>query len=176
MAKKYLKNLIILLSLTLVLLSACSPQVQSMSQATPTAKEDLAPVSTGIPSPTFQPGLKDPLPTPGVSVSLEQPFAKVPFQEGPFDFEFYLFQDPGFSQNPSMTWMYSDIPGVGTHVSWVYHGPTLDKPVVESWGICPDISPRDTFPGLKEGDSSIREGGIIASTGCHVRFRSAIRA
>ena len=100
-------------------------------------------------------------PAPGSPISLEQPFTKAAFQEGPFDFEFYLYQDPGFSRNPSMTWMYSDIPGVGTHVSWVYHGPGLDNPVVELWGICPDISPRGTYPGLREGDSSIREGGIL---------------
>ncbi len=100
-------------------------------------------------------------PTPGSPIRLEQPFAKTAFQVGPFDFEFYLYQDPGFRLNPSLTWMYSDIPGVGTHVSWVYHGLGLDKTVVESWGICPDISPRDTFQSLKDGDSSIREGGIL---------------
>jgi hypothetical protein len=99
--------------------------------------------------------------TPGLQINLEQPFEKVAFQEGPFDFEFYLYQDSGFNQNPSITWMYSDIPGVGTHVSWVYHGTGFDNPVVESWGICPEVSPRDTYPGLKEGDSSIREGGIL---------------
>ena len=155
------KNYIIILTAPLILFSSCSPQDQPLPPSTPKPKEYLVPVSTSLPSPTFQPSWRMPSPTPVLPISLEQPFAKTAFQEGPFDFEFYLYQDPGFSQDPPMTWMYSNIPGVGTHVSWVYHGPGLDNPVDESWGICPDISPRDSYPSLKDGDSSIREGGIL---------------
>ena len=146
-----LGGLIILLAISLVACQVFDPiqndqvPTQDVGEEPPTLFSTSTPVS----------------PAPGSPISLEQPFAKAAFQEGPFDFEFYLYQDPGFSRNPSMTWMYSDIPGVGTHVSWVYHGPGLDNPVVELWGICPDISPRGTYPGLKEGDSSIREGGIL---------------
>ena len=120
------KNYIIILTATLILFSSCSPQDQPLPPSTPKPKEYLVPVSTSLPSPTFQPSLRMPSPTPVLPISLEQLFAKTAFQEGPFDFEFYLYQDPGFSQDPPMTWMYSDIPGVGTHVSWVYRGPGLD--------------------------------------------------
>ena len=149
------------LTFILILLSACTSQVQTQSSPVEpvAATQTLDPPEP--PTPTVQSASATTLPKAVSPIVLEHPYALAAFSEGPFDFEIFLYQDPGFSQNPTMTWMYSDIPGVGTRVSWIYHGTGINDPVAESWGICPDISPRTIVSGVKDGDNSIREGGIL---------------
>ena len=150
-----------ILTFILILLSACTSQVQTQSSPIEpvAATQTLDPPE--LPTPTVQSASATTLPKAVSPIVLEQPYALAAFSEGPFDFEIFLYQDPGFSQNPTMTWMYSDLPGVGIHVSWTYEGSGINEPASVSWGICPDIASRETLPSIQGGDNSIREGGIV---------------
>ena len=156
MNMKGVRKQIILVIAILALLVACTSLVQPKPPPTDQAAQAHDPAPADV-SASALPPVKGTL----LPITLENPFSKAAFEQGPFDFEFYLYEDSGFGPNPSMPWMYSDIPGVGTHVSWRYHGPAIHDPVRESWGICPDINPGDTRSGLKNGDNGIREGGVV---------------
>lgn len=167
---KNLLGMIIALVLTLMLFSACSIQVTTSPSATPTQANPITGATGAIASPTLQlvgtatPGLSAGQATPSMPSlppTPEQSFAVAAFQDGPFNFDFRLYRNPGFSQNPPMTWMYSDLVGVGSYVAWVYHGPELKDPVVERWGVCPDIGSFITYPLLRDGDTGAREGGFL---------------
>ncbi len=97
---------------------------------------------------------------PSLPPTPEQTFGSARFTAGPFDFDFRLYRNPGFGQEPPLPWMYSDLPGIGTHVSWVYRGTGLEGPVTEHWGIFPETFAFVTYPALQEGANSAREGGI----------------
>jgi hypothetical protein len=114
----------------------------------------ISPTSTPSPDSeaTYVPTLP---PTP------EQTFESDRFEAGPFSFDFRLYRNPGFGDDPSMPWMYSDLPGIGVHVSWVYHGPGLTDPVTEHWGVSPEIYSFFTHPSLQDGENSAHEGGIV---------------
>jgi hypothetical protein len=60
-----------------------------------------------------------------------------------------------------MAWQYSDIPGIGHHVGWIYHGPTLQAAGFEYWGTCPDVAPRSGIGILKDGVNTANEGGFL---------------
>lgn len=155
MVKNSVKKQVVIATAIIALLAACTyPGQPQLLSTEPVAEiRTLAPDADA--SPTSQPDTGTLLP-----IALEQPFTKAAFHEGPFDFEVYLLQDPGFNRNPSSAWLYSDIPGIGTHVSWKYHGPDIDDSIHVSWGICPDILPGMMKLGLIDGDNGIREGGI----------------
>jgi hypothetical protein len=59
--------------------------------------------------------------------------------------------------------MYSDLPGIGTHVSWFYQGADPTGPVTAHWGISPEIQAFVTSPTLQAGENGAREGGIVLS-------------
>lgn len=157
------------LVLPLMLFSACSMQSATLPPATPMQTPVTA--ATGATAfPTQQPAATETLDLPpgqatpftaSLPPTPEQSFAVTTFQDGPFYFDFRLYRNPGFSRNPSMPWMYSDLVGIGSHVAWVYHGPELKGPVVERWGTCPNLVSFVIYPLLKDGDSSVREGGLL---------------
>jgi|GEM_PF-2074171 len=158
------KNHLAIFVSMLMLLSACT------QPAPPTVSEPQAPTATPMettvsppPTTTVSPEVLSgapPLPSsfpPTPENSLEVHV----FQSGPFLFDFRIYRDPMFQQNPPMVWMYSDLTGIGSYVSWIYHGPEFQGPVVERWGLCPDIQPIAENPVLKDGDFGVREGGFV---------------
>lgn len=86
------------------------------------------------------------------------------FQSGPFLFDFRLYQDPGFGPDAAMAWQYSDIPGMGHYVSWVYHSPERND-ITEAWGICPDVSPRTGIGDIRDGWTEMEDGGFLLPKG-----------
>ncbi|MEW6233338.1 MAG: hypothetical protein AB1566_13640 [Chloroflexota bacterium] len=68
---------------------------------------------------------------------------------------------PIMTQAP-FAYLYSDLPGVGVHSVWTYHGPALEGPIQELWGIEPDLGSGSLWNDLKDGyQSGHPEGGII---------------
>jgi len=78
--------------------------------------------------------------------------------DGPFTFDLRLIQDPKFSQAPSMPWMYSDLPGYGSSMVWVYHGSGIQEEGVMYWGVGSNLNALGAFDQLQEGENGGREG------------------
>ena len=81
--------------------------------------------------------------------------------DGPFIFDLRLIQDSKFSQDPSMPWMYSDLPGYGSSMVWVYHGSDIQEEGVMYWGAGTNLNALGGFDQLQEGENGGREGGIV---------------
>lgn len=116
------------------------------------------------------------LPTPGIFIP-PAPIQDTPFplqptpgnvigggtvQDGPFDFDFRLFRDPSFNQQPVAAGLYSDLDGTGAYLWWVYQGSEAIGPVQTYWGTLPHVDPLDqaTFTSINPGSSGGRTGGV----------------
>jgi len=101
-----------------------------------------------------------PQPTP------ENPIGGGTVESGPFTFTLLLYQDDTLSPTTDVgPWAYSDLPGVGWYIGWVYHDPSLQGPISELWGTQPDVEPRVGRDKLQEGDHGGRAGGGVLLPG-----------
>jgi hypothetical protein len=158
------KNHLAIFVSMLLFLSACTqpipPTVSEPPAPTITPTETtVSPLPTETASPEVLSGGTSPLP-PSFPPTPENSLEVQVFQSGPFLFDFRIYRDPVFQQNPPMVWMYSDLTGIGSYVSWIYHGPEFQGPVVERWGLCPDVQPIAENPVLRDGNFGVREGGF----------------
>ena len=101
-----------------------------------------------------------PQPTP------ENPIGGGTVESGPFTFTLLLYQDDTLSPTTDLgPWAYSDLPGVGWYIGWVYHGPLLQGPISELWSTRPDVESRVGRDKLQEGDHGGRAGGGVLLPG-----------
>lgn len=148
--------------------SPTTPALRTPTSLPPTATA-LSPVATPLPpsATPVSPTLATSEATPEVPSIPPQPTPENPIgggtvESGPFTFTLLLYQDDTLSPTTDVgPWAYSDLPGVGWHASWVYHGPSLQGPISELWGTQPDVGPCVGRDKLQEGDHGGRAGGGI---------------
>lgn len=125
-------------------------RVTLVPTATPFAATAATSQSTSIPYP--------PQPTP------DHPFAGGTVSDGPFTFTLFLYKDDALSPTTTVgPWAYSDLPGVGVYMDWVYHGSLLQGPIDWLCGIEPDLSAScgGWYDHLQNGYHGGRAGGGI---------------
>jgi hypothetical protein len=89
-------------------------------------------------------------------------FAGGPAESGPFTFALFLYRDDRFDPVTwTAPWCYSDIPGVGVYMDWVYHGASISGPVDVSWGPESELRHASTLEFVGDGYHVGRAGGGI---------------
>lgn len=147
-------------------LAAPAPATSSPAIFPPTAGPSPSPFEGPV-GPTSTP----PEAMPPVSYMLAQPTPQHPIggghaETGPFTFTLFLYRDDRLDPTTwAAPWCYSEVPGVGVYMDWVYRGPSIQGPVVESWGPESDLSPAGRFDSLADGYHGGRAGGGIRLPG-----------
>ena len=126
--------------------------------------KSASPTQTATPAPRPVPDTTESTPA-QIEISLpptpEHTIFGAEVTDGPFTFDLRLIQDPKFSQAPSMPWMYSDLPGYGSSMMWVYHGSGIQEEGEEFWGVGSNLNVLGGFDQFQEGENGGREGGIV---------------
>jgi hypothetical protein len=141
---------------TLILASGCAPLPPK--PASPSA-------TVGWPTPT--PTSTRWKATPPETYTRAQPtpehvFAGGTVGSGPFTFTLFLYRDDRFDPVTwTAPWCYSDIPGVGGYMDWVYHGPSMEGPVELGWGPESELRYGGTLEFVEDGYHMGRAGGGI---------------
>jgi len=86
-------------------------------------------------------------------------------ESGQFSLDVWLYCDPALAPAASGP-AFSEIAGLGLHLAWRYHGPTIDGPVEYFFG--PEAGPRSysgSSGSLTAGSQASFTGGIYATEG-----------
>jgi hypothetical protein len=151
----------------LILVSGCT--LATPGSATPSPRVDWP--TTG-PSPSPSEGPPRPTSTRWVATppetytraqpTLERVFAGGHAESGPFTFTLFLYRADRFDPVTwTAPWCYSDIPGVGGYMDWVYHGPSIEGPVELGWGPESELRYGGTLEFVGDGYHMGRAGGGI---------------
>lgn len=160
--------------LLLLVLTACT------SQAEPTSSVNLVATtphqSTAVNMPLLTETL---LPTPSLVPLQPTPQDIIgggTVTNGPFLFDFRIFRDAGFSQQPITPSLYSDMNGVGAYMYWVYQGTDPIGPVETYWGTLPHLDNllQETYASIRFGSSGGRTGGILLPGGFFLSGNSKV--
>jgi hypothetical protein len=151
----------------LAVASSCAPLSPAPATSSPTMS---SPTAAPLPSPSegpAGPSLPSPEVTPPQSYMLAQPTPQHAFgggwaKSGPFTFTLLLYRDDRFDPVTWVApWSYSDVPGVGVYMDWVYRGPSISGPVEESWGPESDLRLTGRLDFVADGYHGGRAGGGI---------------
>jgi hypothetical protein len=83
-------------------------------------------------------------------------------KSGPFTFTLLLYRDDRFDPVTwAAPWCYSDVPGVGVYMDWVYQGTSISGPVEVRWGPESDLRYAGTLEFVGDGYHLGRAGGGI---------------
>lgn len=106
-------------------------------------------------------GAQIPQPTP------ENIVASGTVSDGPFTFTLIVYSDPLMGpEAPLGPSSYSDLPGIGVYVNWVYNGSKIQGAISENCGTAPYINTCGSFYNeLNRGDQGGRAGGGILLPG-----------